>query len=617
MAEEKKAAEKAAEEKKIDPRSVYITGTSRMKKDRNVLDDLDEAEAAERIAKVQEIFDQLQRSIKTIGIYRHNTAHYGEYLERTYRILSDFLERYDALPLKVETLAFKFMNAVVYQEEASEQNLANKYYRDGVRILIFRKGLPAEELLNWVLICLTNFRSADYLHEDMVSLMWKQEFGFIEYVVVETFAVGVESESEAKAEVDKIVNYLYSRLTSASADHIKFARISLEDLEIELEDIDQAKGVVIKGNPATPEQKVKVLEQIDEQDQNRMMPKLVVILFRVLEEELDVDLVQALQEVFGQLLDSFLIHEDFRTVNQVLRKFKSLTRKNLPPGNLVYIQQIESRFIGMMGEPERLERVADILESMAEIREPQEVHRYLTRLDENAIVPLLTALERMEKPDPRRLVCDALAVLGKDQIDVFQRRLQSNKANLVRDMMYTIDKINPPDKLKIVASLLNHPNLAIRLEALGTIGQGTDEACRAYVMKALEDTDTQMRITAARLLPNFDLSHATRTLLSLVQHDDFAKKEPNEQMAFFAALAMTNTPEAMEYFREQLRQTSLLGKKKHADFKRIMVNGLALSGSIAAYKLLKAELEAGIKEEDVSAAAERACNKLREKLLGT
>ncbi len=617
MAEEKKAAEKASEEKKIDPRSVYITGTSRMKKDRNVLDDLDEAEAAQRIAKVQEIFDQLQRSIKTIGIYRHNTAHYGEYLERTYRILSDFLERYDALPLKVETLAFKFMNAVVYQEEASEQNLANRFYRDGVRILIFRKGLPAEELLNWVLICLTNFRSADYLHEDMVSLMWKQEFGYIEYVVVETFAVGVESESEAKAEVDKIVNYLYSRLTSASADHIKFARISLEDLEIELEDIDQAKGVVIKGTPATPEQKAKVLEQIEEQDQNRMMPKLVVILFRVLEEELDVDLVQALQEVFGQLLDSFLIHEDFRTVNQVLRKFKSLTRKNLPSGNLVYIQQIEARFVGMMGEPERLERVADILESMAEIREPQEIHRYLTRLDENAIVPLLTALERMEKPDPRRLVCDALAVLGKQQVDVFQRRLQSNKANLVRDMMYTIDKINPPDKLKIVASLLNHPNLAIRLEALGTIGQGTDEACRAYVMKALEDPDTQMRITAARLLPNFDLSHATRTLLSLVQHEDFGKKEPNEQMAFFAALAMTNTPEAMEYFREQLRQTSLLSKKKHADFKRIMVNGLAMSGSIAAYKLLKAELEAGIKEEDVSAAAERACNKLREKLLGT
>jgi hypothetical protein len=606
-----------AEEKKIDPRSVYITGTSRMKKERTVLDDLDEAEAAQRIAKVQEIFDQLQRSIKTIGIYRHNTAHYGEYLERTYRILSDFLEQYDALPLKVETLSFKFMNAPVYQEEASEQNLANKFYRDGVRILIFRKGLPAEELLNWVLICLTNFRSADYLHEDMVSLMWKQEFGFIEYVVVETFAVGVESESEARAEVDKIVNYLYSRLTSASADHIKFARISLEDLEIELEDIDQAKGVVIKGTPATPEQKAKVLEQIEEQDQNRMMPKLVVILFRVLEEELDVDLVQALQEVFGQLLDSFLIHEDFRTINQVLRKFKSLSRKNLPPGNLTYIQQIENRFIAMMGEPERLERVADILESMAEIREPQEIHRYLSRLDENAIVPLLTALERMEKVDPRRLVCDALAVLGKDQIDVFQRRLQSNKANLVRDMMYVIDKINPPDKLKVIATLLNHPNLAIRLEALQTIGQGNDETCRAYVMKALEDPDTQMRITAARLLPNFDLSHATRTLLSLVQHDEFSKKEPNEQMAFFAALAMTNTPEAMEYFREQLRQSSLLGKKKQADFKRIIVNGLAMSGSIAAYKLLKAELEAGIKEEDVSAAAERACAKLREKLLGT
>jgi hypothetical protein len=73
----------------------------------------------------------------------------------------------------------------------------------------------------------------------------------------------------------------------------------------------------------------------------------------------------------------------------------------------------------------------------------------------------------------------------------------------------------------------------------------------------------------------------------------------------------------MAWFREQLRSTSLISKKKLAEYKRTVVAGLALSGSIAAFKLLKAELEAGIKEEDVAAAAERACHKLRERLLGS
>jgi hypothetical protein len=616
-APDKKNPDKTVQDRKVDPRNIYISGTSRMKPEGPDPDDLGETESGQRIAAVQEVFEQLQKSIKTIGIYRHNTTHYGEYLDRTYRLMTDFLERYDALPLKMETLSIKFMNAVVYQDEANEQNIANRFYRDGVRILIFRRGLAAEELLNWVLIVLTNFRSAEYMHEDIVSLMWKQEFANIEYVVVETFAVGTETDGEAKAEVDQIVNYLYSRLTSQAPDHVKFARISLEDLDIELDDVEAAKGVTIKGSPASAQDKAKVQQQLEEEDENRMMPKLVLILFKVLEEEMDQDLGASIQDVFIQLLDSFLMHEDFRSINQMLRKFKGMERKNLPAGNLARIQQIETTYVAKMGEAERIGRVADILESMSEIKEPQEVFRYLTRLDDQAIMPILGVLERMERPEARRLFCDALASLGKDQMDVFQRRLQSSKANLVRDMLYVIDKLNPPDKLKIIASLLNHPNLAIRLEALSTIGSSNEDSCRAYVLKALGDPETQMRITAARLLPNFDLSHATSTLLAMVQADDFDKKEGKEQMAFYAALAQTNTDEAMAFFREQLRASSLISKKKLSEHKRTMVNGLAMSGSIAAYKLLKAELEAGIKEEEVSQAAERACNRLREKLLGT
>ena len=614
-----------AQQKKIDPRNVYISGTSRMegakkgtrKAGASDTEQLNDEEVARRVAEMKEFFDQWQRSVKTIGIYRHNTSHYGEYLERTYRLMAGMLEKYGSIALKVEQLGFKYLDVVVYEDEPTEQNFAHKFYRDGVRILIFRAGLTAQELLNFVLICLTNFNSSEMLHEDMVSLLWKTEFDNIEYVVIETFAVGVETEEEAKAEVDKIVNYLYERLTSKSDDHFNFARISLEDLDIELDDVEQAKGVTIKGNPATEEEKSRVQEDIEEEDENRMLPKLVVILFRVLEEELDQDLGMAIEEVFIQLLDSFLMHEDFRGINQMLRKFKGMERKQLPAGNMVRIQQIEERFVAKMGEGERIERVGNILETMPEIKQPQEVYRYLNRLDEQAILPLLQTLERMERHEARRLFCDALAVLGKDQMDVFQRRLQSQKANLVRDMLYVIDKINPPDKLKIIATLLDHPNLAIRLEALNTLGAGNDDSCRSYVLKALGDSDTQMRITAARLLPNFDLAQATRTLMTIVRHQDFLKKPVQEQMAIYAALAITNAPDAMEFFRQQLRSTSLISKKKLAEHKRAVVNGLAMSGSISAYKLLKAELERGIKEEEVIAAAQRACNKLREKLLGS
>ncbi len=602
---------------KVDPRNVYISGTSSLKSNpKSAAEQLNEEESQQRIEEMRAFFDQLQRAIKTIGIYRHNTSHYGEYLDRAYKMLAALLDRYSSVTLKVDQLGFKYYDETIYEEDATDQNIAHKFYRDGVRILIFRNGLSPEELLNFVLICLTNFHASEFVYDDMVSLMWKAEFSSIEYVVVETFAVGTETQEEAKAEVDKIVNFLYKRLTANTDDRFKFARISLEDLEIELDDVEQAKGLVIKGNPATSEEKAAIVSQLEDQDDDRALPKLVVIIFKVIEEELDQDLGQAIEDVFIQLLDSFLIHEDFRGINQILRKFKGMARKQLPPGNLARIQQIERTFAAKMGEAERIGRVADVLDTAAEIKEPQEVYRYLTRLEEQAIMPLLQALERMERQEARHLICDSLAALGKDQIDTFVRRLESSKANLVRDMLYIIDKLNPPDRLNMIAKLLDHPNLAIRIEALNTIGSGGDESCRGYVLKALNDGEAQMRISAARLLANFDIAKATRTLMTIVQDAGFSKKAPQEQAAIYAALAMTNMPDAMAHFRQELRSASLISKKKLSEHKRNIVNGLAMSGSISAYKLLKAELERGFKEEDVAEAAERACAKLKEKLLG-
>ena len=621
--QDKKTGKPGQDRTKVDPKRVYVSGTTKMNKHKGpqsagqVAEQFENKDMAKQVAAATAFFKSLEKGFKQIALYRHNVNQYKDYLKQSYDSLVTLLRKWETLPLRVDQLGFKLHDAWVYQHDADEQNIAHKFYRDGVRILVFRNGIDEQQLLDFVLICLTNFHSAEYMYEDMVSLLWKQDFGHIEYVVVDTVAVGTETEEEARAEVDKIVNYLYQRLTSKSDDHVAFARISLEDLEIELDDVEQAKGVVIKGTPATPEEKGRIQDELDEEKENKMLPKLVVILFKLLEDELDQDLGQALEEVFIQLLDSFLIHEDFRGINQMLHKFQSLKRKSLPAANLARLEQIESAFVTRMGETERLDQVTQIIDAMAQIKEPQEVYRYLTRLDDQAILQLLQALEKMERVDARRLVCDALATLGKNQLDVFVRRLSSKKANLVRDMLYIIDKLNPPDRLKIIARLLDHPNLAIRLEALSIIGAMGEDSSRAYVLKALEDSEMQMRITAARMLPNYDLKMATKTLLAIVERQDFPKRDNKEQAALFAALASTNTPEAMGWFRDQIRATSLMGRKKLAEHKRTVVTGLAMSGSISAFKLLKTELEAGIKEEDVVAAAQRACNKLRERLLGS
>jgi hypothetical protein len=150
----------------------------------------------ERVAGVVDFFQLLRKAFKQIGLYRHNVTGYGKYLAGAYEALHRLLESYEGIAMHVEQRGFKYLGQPVYSEEATDLNLAFMFYRDGVRLLVFRQGLTALELLDFALICLTNFKDLEFAQEDMGSLMWKSNFSHIEHVVLECFALGSEAPEQ-------------------------------------------------------------------------------------------------------------------------------------------------------------------------------------------------------------------------------------------------------------------------------------------------------------------------------------------------------------------------------------------------------------------------------------
>ncbi len=489
---------------------------------------LDQANSASRIPEVQEFFGRLQNSLRSIAADYNNTSRYDANLRPAYQALANFFERFDSLALNVEPLAFNYLDAVVYQAEDSDTNIARRLYRDGVRRLIFRRGIAFEELLDLILTLIANIRLPGYAHDDdIVSLIWKHDFGHIDYAVVETIAVGAESEEQARLEIDAIVNYLSSRLAADSPDQLRFAQPSAEDYEAMPDDLTQATGALVEGSPASSEERAAVVRQLAEEDENRIMPRLITIIFKVLEGEFDQDLGQAIEEIVIQLLDRFLLYEDFRSINKILGKFENLLSRRPPSGNLAMINQIRKLFLMKMGEPERINRVASIVDSSAELNQRDEIRQYLNALDEASLVPMLQALEQTDNPRARPLWRDALAVVGKKRIELFTRRLSSDKSTFVQDLLAIIGTIDPNSRIKAMTALLHHPALDVRIEALSTLAADGNQAGLPYVLKALDDSDARLRMTAARLLVNFDPSMAAATLMKLVKHSGF--KEISER----------------------------------------------------------------------------------------
>lgn len=578
---------------------------------------ISESDAGQRIALARDFFTRLVKGIKTIGLYRHAKGKYGEYLKDAYETLSALLDKYEVMPLRVQQNAFRYISENVYEEEPGDQNIAFKFYRDGIRLITFRQGLTAEELLDFVMICLTSFTQDAFVHEDMGSLMWKQDFAHIEHVVMESFVLGSTglADDEAKIEVDKIVDHLYHGLTSRTSDGHKYAKLSLDDLDIEIDNVEQIGGLVVKASPATAQDQMNVQFQLEQHDSRRMMPRLAEILFEVLEEELDMELAQSIEQAFYSLLDSFILQEDLDGIEALLTRLEEAQWGQLPPGSKALVAHVFRAMLGMMGDQERLFQVAEMLEVTSKPEKFKSAERYLYRLDEFAAGALLGVLESVTKLEVRRMLCDKLASFGQANLDDYVHRLGNPKANVVRDMLYIIDKLKPGNKSRILARLLKHPNLALRLEALKSIGDGSEMEASAYIMTAMKDSDAQVRATAAMLLPNFDQGVAKRTLLAAVKDPGFADKSDREQVAVYAGLAATDAPDALHFFRDELQHTGLIGRKHRLEQKRNMIRGMAETGTISAYRLLN-EFRTVVREEELVPVVERACARLRQRLLG-
>jgi hypothetical protein len=80
------------------------------------------------------------------------------------------------------------------------------------------------------------------------------------------------------------------------------------------------------------------------------------------------------------------------------------------------------------------------------------------------------------------------------------------------------------------------------------------------IVGALDDANKQVRITAARVLPEFDREKAYADLLKIIKDPGFSKKDVDEQEGLYVALGATNMPGAgqMQYARALIESRPFL-----------------------------------------------------------
>ena len=137
------------------------------------------------------------------------------------------------------------------------------------------------------------------------------------------------------------------------------------------------------------------------------------------------------------------------------------------------------------------------------------------------------------------------------------------------------------------------------------------------IAQALKDDNVQVRMLAARLLPEYDRDQAYLELLFHIRQRDFRKRTSEERAAFYTALGSTGIPAAVSLMQQMLAATPRLWNRRQVmDEKLLAVHGLAGVMSIQSYKALQQLSDDRSQPTEVLSTARRALAETRRALFG-
>src|SRR5688500_4161834 len=107
-------------------------------------DPMDDPAVKKQVEAARTVLFHIAKGIKQIGMYKHAETKFPEFLQKAFDALTLYNTAYGALTLKVDLTNFMVHNVDLFPE-ASE--IPYKFFKDGIRQLIFREGCSLDELV--------------------------------------------------------------------------------------------------------------------------------------------------------------------------------------------------------------------------------------------------------------------------------------------------------------------------------------------------------------------------------------------------------------------------------------------------------------------------------------
>ena len=519
---------------------------------------------SEELKKAKEVIQSFLKSKKILRMYPSNNPIYVNTLEDNFNKLREFFYFRDDLALKVRQNDIYYDSEQVYFSPEKEDNLALFFFKDGLREITFRKGLTFEEMEDFLKIISLDF-NREAVDDDIVTLFWEKDFQNIQYVVDETVLADEDDYEETAVKKIKESEPDEDTLLKAYEDAFKEEEVVKDVSIVPLSDKD-----------------LQLLLTELERDSQDKTDKLTDILYEIFILPQPKEDYEDMVGFFINAIEFSIGRGDIQLVTSVLAKMnKILAEKNEDEERKKYAKKI----LLLTGSESVIALLGEILDSGQEVEE-KVFEDFVKYLDRNAIVPFMKILGELKSIHARKVVIDALIVLGTKDIATLSKGLNDSRWYVVRNIIYILRKIGDRKAVDYLLKTVRHGDIRVKKEVIRALGELGGAGVLQTLRDCLDDADHQVRSAALKALGNIKSEAAKRIIMNKVADKYFRDKEFDEKKEYFEVLSHWKDGEVYNSAVSMIKRKTFLGRAKNYENRACAAYCLGLLGNKDALPLL-------------------------------
>ena len=549
-----------------------------MKPTEEKIENLEEQASEEGVKSAKALVQTFLQTVKGYRLYEANHPILTKFLERLKKDFDKYFEEFPSFSLQIDEHRLSYHGNVVYESEDVKESLAFVFYKDGVREIRFHKGLDFKEILDFLNVV----RKSDLVNrmeDDLVTLLWEKDFSHITFTTMDDFLErgGV---SVPATEEDLLQGMEFNPLSVQS--HQEKPEESKPDEFGVLTDeglnraINPSPGQsLVDACQLTNEEAEKINQEIQKEYQAEYLYILVESMIEiVLHLGEDMDAYENMISYFERVIQALLDQGEVVKAVDILKKLRETLESMVLKDKQIFAIR---RILESAANPQSVKLLGKVMRGNGEV-DSESVIQYLQFMTDKAVTSLCLLLGEVESGKWRKVVCDLLIQLSKNDIQPLVKFLSDRNPVVVLHILYILGKVGHPSTIRYLGNLSKHEDTKVREETLQVLAK-FGEKSKELIQKLMKDPAPEIRGKASISLARALRQQAVKPLAEVILSEDFHKRDYEEKVSFFRALGETGSKEAIPILEQIAKKRNWFKKAQWEEMRLCATNTLRMMES--------------------------------------